>query len=610
MTHMSSRQSHDTQDEVFGKYGCAVFILAAVLFAVQRLILFSWLLYQSSLGRAFAPSATEFLFGNPPYTFTDILLGLEFPDEGLLYLLQPHNLAIAVTQAAHFGITIGLVYIPFFLFIRARTSPRHRVWLRAGGCLFALAIPVSIAVLTATFVVAPFLHDGVTSPTPPAAPTMTTAPTSAPEPTETIPLLSAAASTPAPPPRATPSGIVVWMEADGSGDYATLEEAVDNAPETAAIVLGPGTYRLDQPLTIDKSLRLYGAGMDVTQVASDAGAYVIRFAGEGPYAVEAISFLHDGETPSDVVVVDNARRGFGIAFCTIGGAVFGDGGELSAGLRLRGETVGRVTACAATANNTIGILVEELAKARIEYSLCTNNSVGIAYVDSSGGVAIATECSHNLFGIEVHGDATPTLEENLVQANEESGIGYFDRSGGVARQNECSDNRLHGIEIQNEAQPELTGNACTNNGQSGIAFWDTSSGTARENECSRNQLHGIGVADQARPTLERNVCEENEQSGIAYLGNAAGVARHNLCSKNGYYGIGLQGEAQPTLEANVCSHNQRCGMMYSENAAGLARENECVSNGVGIAVAESANPQLVDNNCHDNTSRDIWDNRS
>lgn len=419
----------------------------------------------------------------------------------------------------------------------------------------------------------------------------------------------AASSTAAPPPRATPSGIVVWLEADGSGDYATLEEAVENAPETAAIVLGQGIFRLDQPLTIDKSLRLYGAGMDLTQVVSDAGGYVIRFTGHGPYAVEAISFVHDGETPSDVVVVDNARWGFAIGFCTIAGAVLGHGDEPNAGLRLRGETVGRVTACVAAANNTIGILVEQLAKARIENSVSTKNSVGIAFSDNSTGVAIANECSDNLFGIEVHGNATPTLEENLVSANEESGIGYFDRSGGVASQNECSNNRLHGIEIQNEAQPELIGNACTNNGQSGITFWDTSSGTARDNECSRNQLHGIGVADQAWPTLERNLCEENEQCGIAYLGNAAGVARQNQCSKNGYHGIGLQGEAQPTLEANVCSHNERCGILYFENAGGLAQQNECVSNGVGIAVAETAHPQLVDNIYRDNAERDVWDKR-
>ena len=607
MTHMSSRQSHDTQDEVFGKYGCAVLIIASVLFAVQRFILFSWLLYQASLGRAFAPSAAEFLFGNPPYTLTDILLGLEFPDEGLLYVLQPHNLAIAVTQAAHFGLTIGLVYIPFLLFGKARTSPTYRVWFRAAGCLFALAIPASVALLTWTCWASPFLGPTVASRTPAASSTMATPPTSAPEPTETLTPRSGAPSTPTP--RATPSGIVVWMEADGSGDYATLEEAVQNAPETAAVVLGPGTYRLDQPLTIDKSLRLYGAGMDLTQVASDAGGYVIGFTGEGPYAVEGITFVHDGNPPSDVVVVDHARRGFGIAFCTLTGAALGEGDEPSAGLRLRGETVAAVTGCVATSNSTVGILVEEHAMARIEYSVCTKNSVGIAYRDSSGGVVIATECSQNQSGIEVHGDAAPTLEGNLVNENEGSGISYFDRSGGEARQNECSDNRLHGIEIQNDAQPELTGNTCTENGQSGITFWDNSSGTVGENQCSLNQLHGIGVADQARPTLEGNVCEQNEQCGIAYLGNAAGVARHNLCSENGYHGIGLQGEAQPTLEANICSNNQRCGIMYSENAGGLARQNECVSNGVGIAVAESANPQLVDNNCHDNTTRDIWDKR-
>jgi len=175
VTQTSSPQSHDKQDEVFGRFGCAILFLAALLFGAQRFVLFSWLLHQWSVGHAFAPSATEFLFGNPPYTLTDILLGLEFPDEGLIHLLQPHNLTIAVTQAVHYGIAIGLVYIPFFLFIRARTSPRHRVWLRAGACLFALAIPASIAVLTATFVVGKRPPDGVASSA--TAATSTSAPT-------------------------------------------------------------------------------------------------------------------------------------------------------------------------------------------------------------------------------------------------------------------------------------------------------------------------------------------------------------------------------------------------------------------------------------------------
>jgi len=608
MTPKPSPQSHDTQDEVFGKYGCAVLIIASVLFAVQRFILFSWLLYQASLGRAFAPSAAEFLFGNPPYTLTDILLGLEFPDEGLLYLLQPHNLAIAVTQAAHFGLTIGLVYIPFFLFGKARTSPRYRAWFRAAGCLFALAMPVSVALLTWTCWASPFLGPTVASRTPAASSTIATAPTSAPERMETIPPLSTASSTPAPPPRATPSGIVVWMEADGSGDYATLEEAVQNAPEAAAVVLGPGTYRLDDPLNVERSLRLYGAGMDNTQIVSEAEGYVVRFIGDGPFAAEGIEFRHQGGAEADSVVVEGGEVAF--ADCSFAGAVSVSGDEPRGGLRLQGDTVGAIHDCVATANE-VGVVVTEQAGPTLERNVCAQNDlVGIVYRGSAGGVARENQCSHQLWGILVSQHAQPLLDANVCTNNLNYGITYHDNAAGVAQRNECSANGDFGIELQDQAQPTLEGNTCANNEGSGILYVDSAAGVARLNKCSANGSHGIEVKDDARPTLEGNVCSGNGEAGLFYGGNASGVARGNECSDNGLHGIGLQDQAHPTLEENVCARNKECGIMYFDTTGGVARRNECSGNRWGIYVAETADPSLMDNNCHDNTSRDIWDKRS
>ncbi|RLC79409.1 MAG: hypothetical protein DRJ03_23555 [Chloroflexi bacterium] len=47
----------------------------------------------------------------------------------------------------------------------------------------------------------------------------------------------------------TPAVGPIHLEADGSGQYATLKEAV-----RAALILGPGSYRLAASLEIDKSL--------------------------------------------------------------------------------------------------------------------------------------------------------------------------------------------------------------------------------------------------------------------------------------------------------------------------------------------------------------------
>ena len=67
--------------------------------------------------------------------------------------------------------------------------------------------------------------------------------------------------------------------------------------------------------------------------------------------------------------------------------------------------------------------------------------------------------------------------------------------------------------------------------------------------------------------------------------------------------------AQPTLDANVCTYNAQAGIGYSDTARGVARANECVGNRWGIYVAETADPDLNDNDCRDNTAEGILDLR-
>jgi nitrous oxidase accessory protein NosD len=63
------------------------------------------------------------------------------------------------------------------------------------------------------------------------------------------------------------------------------------------------------------------------------------------------------------------------------------------------------------------------------------------------------------------------------------------------------------------------------------------------------------------------------------------------------------------LEANICANNEWAGVAYSDTSAGAARQNECVGNEVGLFVDETADPELDDNDCHDNTETDIRDLR-
>jgi parallel beta-helix repeat protein len=436
--------------------------------------------------------------------------------------------------------------------------------------------------------------------TPTSTVTATSTPT--PEPTTTSTL------TPTPAPTTTPTldpaSDVIRLEADGSGDFPTLEEAVRRAPEGITLHLGPGTYRLAEPLDVRQSLRLVGAGMDQTEIVSEAEAYTVGINGADFFAAEDITFRHQGREVADVVVVQNAE--IELARCRFTGAVYAEGEMDRAGLLLGGETSGVVRDCEAIENGNVGILVHDQAQPTLEHNLCKfNEGAGITYFDNAAGIARRNECSRNeLTGIYVGGQAQPTLEENVCTGNEESGIAYFEDASGVALRNECSRNESAGIYVDDQAQPTLEENVCNNNGGSGIVYFEDAGGVARQNKVANNQMSGIYVGGRAQPTLEDNICTDNEDVGISYWENAGGLARENECSRN-WSGIGANNQAQPVLEKNVCTDNEAYGIVFLENSGGVTRQNEASGNGVGIGIDENADPDLEDNDVYGNLEENI-----
>lgn len=405
---------------------------------------------------------------------------------------------------------------------------------------------------------------------------------------------------------------------DGTGEFPDLITAVDSVEAGATLMLEPGVYQLRQPLEIDKSLRMIGAGKQETEIVSTAPGYVVRFSGDGSFAVEGILFRHQGETASDIVVVENGR--IALTNCAFTGAANEVDGKLAAGLRLQGSTVGVVQGCDATAN-PVGMSIEAQAQPLIEGNLCSNNDVGIQvsraakpilvknscneneetgieYYDSAGGVARGNDCSGNTWGIAVIDQGQPSLEENTCNDNENYGIYYGNTAGGIAWGNDISGNTW-GIGVHDQAQPILENNACRDNENHGIVYSNNAGGIARGNDCSGNAW-GIGVHEQAQPILERNICNDNENYGIVYVDDSGGKAQNNQCSGN-WTGISVFDQAMPTLEENTCSDNDEDGIYFGDTSGGFALKNSCSSNGNhGISVDNQANPTLEKNVCSGN----------
>ncbi|MGB4801837.1 MAG: hypothetical protein WBV59_04210 [Anaerolineae bacterium] len=123
------------EDPVTQRWGWAVLIIAALLFAIERYIFFAVLVPLSAAGSQAAAQILAFLYGTPPYSTFDVLLGFQIPDEGLMFLLQPHNMLLGLTQAIHYGINLGLAFAPFWVLEKFKTKTQSRPLLRLGGCV-------------------------------------------------------------------------------------------------------------------------------------------------------------------------------------------------------------------------------------------------------------------------------------------------------------------------------------------------------------------------------------------------------------------------------------------------------------------------------------------
>jgi parallel beta-helix repeat protein len=233
-------------------------------------------------------------------------------------------------------------------------------------------------------------------------------------------------STPEPPtdtPSPTPSEpVTVRLAPDGSGDYPSLEAAVEAVPDGSTLNFDAGIYRLTEPLEINKSLHLLGAGRDKTEIVSEAEGYVVRFSSDGLFTAEDITFRHKSDTPADVVVMQGGEVTF--AHCRFTGGTWGNvAGETKSGdgLRLEGSTNGLVQDCVAEGNNFAGIIVKDQVEVTLEGNQCVNNNTGI-FFEGSDGVVRQNQCTGNQIGIFVAGQAQPTLEENVFSGNQSGGI--------------------------------------------------------------------------------------------------------------------------------------------------------------------------------------------
>ncbi|MCU0610380.1 MAG: hypothetical protein MUE60_01150 [Candidatus Eisenbacteria bacterium] len=88
-----------------------------------------------------------------------------------------------------------------------------------------------------------------------------------------------------------------WVEPDGSGDYPTIQAAINAASPSDEIVLGDGVFTGDGNRNID----FVGKAVTVRSQSGDPATCVIDVQGNFDYISDQGFSFHSGEGPGSVV---------------------------------------------------------------------------------------------------------------------------------------------------------------------------------------------------------------------------------------------------------------------------------------------------------------------
>ena len=225
-------------------------------------------------------------------------------------------------------------------------------------------------------------------PTETSAPTVAPAATKTPLPTETPLATETAAATETVAPTITPAAtsegpLTLFINADGSGDLATLEEAIAFAAGGSTIELSAGEFIVVQTLEVDKPLTINGAGIEQTRILSEAPSASLNYSGEGRFTLQDLTIMHRGDFAADIITVRSGE--LDLANCRLQGARPSAEANYGAGLFVLNESVVHTSNCEINDNGGVGVQVIHDAQITLQDSIISGNGAGILFDGNSSG---------------------------------------------------------------------------------------------------------------------------------------------------------------------------------------------------------------------------------
>ncbi|MCS6844857.1 MAG: right-handed parallel beta-helix repeat-containing protein [Caldilineales bacterium] len=435
-------------------------------------------------------------------------------------------------------------------------------------------------------------------------------------------------------------GPTAWAEpasltvCNGGCAYTSIQAAINAAPAGATVIVSAGTYR--ERLHIRSSVRVIGAGPDLTIVQGDGNATVVSISGvDRSTVLEGMTIAGGGGSGGGGVHISGASptlRRLRIVNNTLNSGPTGGGLLIVGGANPLLEEV-EVRGNRATAGAAVGVWDAQATLRR-----CTvadnvgqgpgGSYFGAIYADSNSTVVIEESTVRNNTGalgagLSLVGNSTATVLNSRFEGNQAQDQGGAILATGRSRLNlngvEIVANRSArdgaGVTVHNATATIVnslfTGNSAARDGGA-LNILEGSTATVRSSVVEYNQAArftgGIGVQGASQATIERTLIRYNAVSGADPdpSGGTSGGLK--------IFGAGTRATVRfSRIEGNEARDG--AGVYVETQASAILVGNEIVGNyarqrGAGIVVNDRAiatiENNVISNNHANESGGGLW----
>ena len=355
------------------------------------------------------------------------------------------------------------------------------------------------------------------------------------------------------------------VAADGSGQYRTLADAIQNAPVGAQIQVRRGVYR--EGIILDRRLEISGDGPAADIIIECANASCLRLQTE-----------------------QGKLRGL-----TFRGVAGSSGGSGYPAVDLAG---GRVVMedCIITSDSLACVAIHGPSASPV-LRRCTihgGKSVGVVLYDRAG--ALLENCNihgNALAGVEIREDAAPRLRGCRIHDGQETGVLVHDNGRGDLEDCNISRNALAGVEICRGGNPVLRRCAVHDGRYTGVSIGENGLGTLEDCDISGNTLAGVEIKRGGNPVIRKSRIHHGKQAGVFFLGQGLGMLIECDIFNNALSGVEIKEESDPALRQCKIHDNRLAGVLIGDRGKGTLEDCVIRDNPLsGVAIMLNGNPML------------------